>query len=87
MSSKTKVLLKKKTTTPGTTASKTTKPTTSVKTKGTTSSGKKTRNRLMSIGFGAKDDLIKKIDVVARKKDMTRAKFMKVTIEKAIGLR
>lgn len=84
MSTKTKVLLKKKTTTNGTT--KTTKPTVSAKTKTASTTGKK-RVRLMSIGFGAKDDLIKKIDVVARRKSMTRAMFMKVTIEKAIGAR
>lgn len=67
-----KVLLKKKTN--GTTAK--------VKTKTT-----KTPVRLMSIGFGADKELIKKIDTVAQKKDMTRAKFMKVAVEKAIGLR
>lgn len=83
MSTKTKVLLKKKTTTNGTTAAKTAKSATSIKTK----TASKKRNRLMSIGFGATNDLIKKIDVVAGRKDMTRAKFMKVVVEKAIGLR
>lgn len=84
MSTKTKVLLKKKTTTNG--ATKTTKPTVSAKTKTASTAGKK-RVRLMSIGFGATNDLIKKIDAVAGKRDMTRAKFMKVAVEKAIGLR
>lgn len=44
----------------------------------------KTRTRLMSIGFGAQKELIKKIDVAAKKKNMTRAKFMKTCVEAKI---
>lgn len=55
-----------------------------LKKKTTTEKKAKTRTRLMSIGFGATDSLIKKIDVVAKKKNMTRAKFMKTCVEAKI---
>lgn len=50
----------------------------------TKSAKTKTRNRLMSIGYGAEDTHIKQLDAAAKKKGLTRAKFIRKAVEARI---